>query len=338
MWYHDMFGPINMNLSDKPKTVRKLAKYNHMKTWQMWFSILVQRALHRYTFVNLPDTINERVLRMSLLWHGAVCIFDYENSGNLMGLPGTSGTQGVTVYGDFTNSWVYGRNGWNKNIRVWVKGQKDLDFLGEAYIETVANGRPSGVWFRETELKFPFVDICIQFADAIADTWEKLDLARALTAKPFVTIGDEAGYETAKRFWEQMKDNVPFIYLSKKIAEEMGEIVPLQHNGELIKNYTDHIVWLLAQFDQLCGKSAMANPDKMSGMGAEEVNAGAEVTYATVDQMCAYMQEYGLDVVNEHFGTNIRVVPEGRLDYVQESEVSGLDQDAGPGAVGEGTD
>lgn len=333
MWYHEMFGEINLSLckDNKPRTVRKLAKYNNQLAWRMWFNILVERALHRYKHEGLPETMNERVIKLSLLWHGSVTAF--QHMGQHMALPGASGASGVTVYGDYTHSWVYGRNGWNKEIPLWIKGEKDLPMLAEAYTNIPPGQQPCGVWFRETETRRPFIDVCIQFADAIADTWRKLSNARKLTSKGFVVVGEEAEAATALRLFQDLEDNVPFIYITHKLEEAQKDIIPLQHNAELIKSYTDHIIWLLSMFDRLCGKNTMDNPDKMSGMAPDEIYAGLETVYGTVDAMCAYMNEYGWDVYNQHAGTNIKVVPEGRLDENAQDAVQGMDQDPGSGEM-----
>lgn len=324
MWYHDMFGEINMTLTKRPKSISKLARYNNMQAWQMWFRILVNKALNRYEFQNLPDTINERVLKLSLLWHASVCVF--EKDGHLMALPGAAGTNGVTVYGDYTYSSVYGRNGFNEEIPLWLKGQKELPFLAQAYLPVDKFKKPRGVWFRENPLKFPFVDICISYADQIADTWRKMENMRSLLTKPLVISGVKEDVPTARALYEELSSNSPLIFLTRKLESGQFDFERLQMPPDTLKAYTDHIEWLLNQFEAECGRKTNANPDKKERLLTDEIQAGDEAARSNVDAVCDYMQKYGFDVVNEHYGTDIRVVPYGRRDG---DDLSGMDSYAG---------
>lgn len=323
MWYDDIFGEINMTLTKRPKTVKKLAEYQNLRAWQMWFQILVNRALTRYKFENLPDTINERVLKLSLLWHASVCIF--EKDGHLMALPGATGTNGVTVYGDFTYSNVYGRNGWTDTIPLWLKGQKELPFLADAYLPTSNFQLPRGVWFRENWTKLRFVDICIEFANQLADIWRKMENMRSLLCKVAVCQGAEEDMPTDYDLVQQMRNNSPIIFITRNIQTVEGTIDQLATKPEALKSATDHIEWLLARFDLLCGKMANTNPDKKERMTGIEVTSQQDTAATDVKAICNYMQENGLDVVNLHWGTNIKVVPDREEE--NDDDLQGMDPD-----------
>lgn len=335
-WYHDMFGDINLSLTRKPKTIRKLAEFSNMAAWRMWFSILVQRALHRYKFEGLPETVSERVLRMSLLWHASICFF--EEKGHVMALPGGAGTNGVTVYGDYTHCYVYGRNGWNREVKLWVKGENEFSDLANSYLPIGSYQQPDGVWFRENEQKVPFIDVCIAFATDIADTWEKMQNARLLMGKSFIAIGAEEDEASAIKLFKDYTNNVPFIFMTRKMTDIANDVVPLDPSGRL-KELSDHLIWQLAQFNRLCGLDDAQNPDKISGTSNLEVLAGLEAARGNVQYLCHYMQENGLDLVNEHFGTSIRVVPDIPDNMKEEENETGekvqqLDSDPGRGQVG----
>lgn len=322
MWYHDCFDEINMTFSKRRRSISKLAKYDNMRAWQMWYRILIQRALNRYKFEGLPETINERVLKLSLLWHASVCIF--EERGHLMGLPGAAGTSGVTVYGDYTHSIVYGRDGWTKDVTLWVPGGKEDPFLQTAYIPEAAKARPTGVWFRENPMKSPFADICIEFADNLADTWRKMENARLLMVKPMVIIGDKEDAPTARYLFEEMSGNSPLIFLTRRMDSAPMDVERLETSPNTLKEYTDHIEVLLAKFDQLCGVDANSNVDKKERLITSEIDISATSTSLNIRSICDYMQQYGLDLVNEHWGTNIRVVP--YREEVEQDALAGLDQ------------
>lgn len=333
-----MFSAINLTLDDNPRkrpmSVRKLARYKNDIAWMSFFDICVKRALHRYDIEGLPKTMDKRATKLSLLWHGSVTFF--QHMGHDMSLPGAPGGDGLTVYGHYVNAKVYGRNGWTDTVPLWIKGAEEDPMLRESYLNLPVRDTPRGVWFRESETQYPFIRECMKYADALSDTWRKMENARMLTSKAFVVVGSdalnkEAELQSATRLFQDYADNLPFIYLTRKLEEAQKDIIPLNHNVELIKSYTDHMVWLWAQFDRLCGKRAMENPDKLSGMSDAETSSGDEVTYGNIDALCSYMNEYGADVYNEHAGTNIKFVPEGR----REDALPGLDNDAGPEQMGE---
>lgn len=335
MWYHDIFSEINMTFTKKPKSIEKFTEYNNNKVFQWWLRKLINIALTRYDFENLPDTVDERVLKLSLLYHGSVCFF--LEQGHLMALPGASGTNGVTVYGDYTYSIVYGRNGWTKPIPLYLRGERELKFLSEAYLPDAENKKPIGYWFRENWTKTPFIDTCIHYAEQLADAWVKMENIRAFMAVPFAITGYEAEKETADRVFERIIDNVPYVFLTRNMTTADIGITTFSDNGSKLKEMTDHIEWNISRYYMECGKKTNSNPDKMSGMSDVEVLSGDEAVMGDISALCRYIQQ-GLDEVNYHFGTNIKVVPGKENINVwmpeEEPERIGMVRDAASGEMG----
>lgn len=310
-WYDGVFAPIDTTINGKHRSYKRLARYKNERAWRAWFTLLIKKALDRYDFENLPATVNERVLKLSLLYYASVCFFDKD--GSLMALPGGAGTNGVTVYGDFTHCYVYGRNGFNEQIPLWMPGEEELPFLAEAYAGQDAI-KPRGVWFRENIQKFPFLEYCIMYADELADSWRKITVARKNAASPYIFVTKEELIETIKRAINSRDNNEEIIAISSGIfAPENVQLEQLQSTVEAIKAFTDLIEWYMNQFESLCGKNSNANPDKKERLIVDEVNANNETTASNIDDTIRYIQQ-GLDEVNKHFGTDIRVVkrqPEG---------------------------
>ena len=60
MWYNRFFNCINTNFGDN-MTGHKLAQWKNNIELQNIFIRLCNKALSRYDFDGLPDTVNERV-------------------------------------------------------------------------------------------------------------------------------------------------------------------------------------------------------------------------------------------------------------------------------------
>lgn len=335
MWYDGIFGQIDMSLGGKDRTWKRLAKYKNRQAWQNFFAILVSKALDRYSFDGLPETVSERVLKLSLLYYASVCFFEYK--GSIMALPGASGTSGVTVYGDYTDCWVYGRNGFNKQIRLWLPGEEELPFLAQAYMSVPEEKRKArGVWFRENEQKFPFLNLSIMFADELADSWRKVSIARKNAAVPYIIKTKQSLLETVRRMLTNRDNNEEAIVLSTGgLSLDDIDIMPINVTAEAIKIHTDLVEWYYSQYDALCGLNSNANPDKAERLLVDEVNANNESTSCYIDSTVAYIQQ-GLDEVNKRFGTHITVKRNGK-GAEENDDVRRMDADSGSGELRDGS-
>lgn len=330
MWYGEIFGPINLTLGGKAKTNKKLAQYKNYVEFQNVFARLVKKALARYSFEGLPDTVNERVLKMSLLFHGSVCFFEKE--GNLLALPAMPNSN-LTLYGDFKSCFVYGRNGYHAEIPLYIHGGADSKIVDKGYM-TLPSNTPSGVWVRENEMVYPFLNYCVAYAEKIADTQRTLDVTRSNMKRPYIVVAEEQVVPSIKKFMEDKNDNVDYVVSSGVFDVNKVNVIPFQSTPENLKACTDLVEWYMNDFDALCGLNSNANSDKKERLIVDEVNANNESIEQSVDSVVEYMQSQ-LDDVNKYFGTNITIGVTNKEDD-EDDDVFGMDSDSGSESMAAG--
>lgn len=300
IWYN---GLVNICLGDdNNKTQKKLAKFKNAREFQNVFARLVNDAMQRYSFDGLPDTVSERVLKEALLWRA--CAVFFEKEGNLICLPGGA-TQDFNVYGDTKYAYVWGRNGFNEKVELYIPGSDESNFL-KGTLNTVGSGKYKGVYVRENRIVFPFINYCIEYAEAIADTMRTLDVVRANAKQPFVCVAEESIISSVKKFFEQRNDNQEYIVSSGVFPADKIKLLPFETNTSSLKDATDLIEWYYNKFYELCGVNSNANPDKKAEITSLEITANNGLTEIQSDKVTDVLQEH-LDTVNKIFGTSITV-------------------------------
>lgn len=328
LWYGNIFNCINLKLDGKNNTNKRLAKFKNAYEFQNMFARLTKKALARYDFEGLPVTVNERVLKMALLFHGSVCFFEKE--GQLLALPAAPNSN-MTLYGDFKSCFVYGRNGYNEEIPLFVPGGSDSKLVNKGYTNINVTKTPKGVWIRENEMVYPFINYVIAYSEKVADSLRTLDVARKNIKTPYIIAAEEQIVPTVKKFFEDRNDNVDFIISSGIFPSDKIQLMPIQTTPENLKACTDLIEWYMNDFDSICGKNSNANSDKKERLLVDEVNANNETTEANIDAVLRYLQ-WGLDQVNEHFGVNITVVKNEKEDE-EDDDLWTMDRDTGSDEV-----
>lgn len=322
-WFSPLFNNINLNLDGKTKTNKRLAEYKNNIEFINVFSRLVEKGLGRYQIENLPETCDPRVVKQSLLFHGAVCFFERE--GSILALPCAPDSD-LTMYGNVKHAFVYGRNGFNEKITLFIKGSDDAPILDKTYSDI--NGKPTGVIVRENELAFPFVNFSVEYADKIADTLRSLDVARQNIKVPYIIVAEEAIINTVKKFFEDRDKNVEYIISSGIFPADKINLLPIQTTPESLKACTDLIEWYMNDYDSLCGLNSNSNPDKKERLLVDEVNANNQATKSFIDDTIDYMQSE-LDFANKVFGLNMKAT----RGEDEDDAIQGMDSNSGSDEV-----
>lgn len=290
-------------LDNESMSVKKMAKYKNQIEFMNVFASLCNEALERYKFEGLPDTVNERVLLESLLWYGSVGFF--MKNGNVLALPGVP-TAAYTLYGDPTSMIVYGRNGFNETIKLYIPNGDD-----SVTVRTSTNGvapeEGTGVWVRENKMVFPFMNYCIEYADKIADTLRTLDTTRCNIKRPYVVVAEESIVNSVKSFFNKRDANEEYIINSGVFPADKIKLLPFDTNPENLRDCTMLVEWYYNQFRQLEGIKAPSTVDKKAQVSVPELNRDEDVTTTKQETVTEYLQKQ-LDFVNEKLGTNIRVI------------------------------
>lgn len=319
-WYDNVFPCIPTYIGEhKPVKQQQLAKWRNNIELQNIFIRLVDMALSRYDIENYPDTVSGRVLRMSLLFHGSVVFF--KKWGDIYALPGTPYDM-PNINGDYRYAWVYGRNGFNEPVTLFIPGGYNGAMFNEAgsfYRE------PDAVWVRENMEVFPFINHCMSYAERIADAYRVLDVNRHHMKTPYFIFTEDQSLPTVKKTMDMISDNVDTIVGTGVFDPNKVNLLNTGVGGDIFKGTTDLIEWYWNDFYKLCGLHANSNPDKKERLTTAEVTAGDEPTKQNQANLFDYLQEQ-LDFANECLGTDMKVK---FLEKEGEDEIQQLDTNAG---------
>lgn len=300
MWYDGLFC---IYMGDGEINTRKLDKMKNDIQFINVFSRKMMDALMRYKFEGLPDTVSERVVKQSLFWHGNVIFFEKE--GNVLALPG-GGTEDVNVYGDPKKAYVFGRNGFNESVRLYIPGSDDSTFLRKGLSGLTDSKSYKGVIVYEAYNRRPFADYTLEFSREIADSYRTLSVARTNIKSPFIVTAEESLVPTVRQFFKRRNENAEYVVSSGKFTTDKINVIPIQTNEASIKNITDLIEWYENKYRELCGFKSNSDPDKKERLLVDEVNSNNDYTQIQTDKYLDCLNYY-LEQVNTVFGTNISV-------------------------------
>ena len=297
MWFNELSNialigaPISKKLSN--------SKIKNVVEFQNQFANLLHIAKHRYKIKDgtCPDTINERVLMDSLLWYGSVTFFNKE--GSIIALPSRP-TNDFNLYGEPGYAWVWGRNGFNQKIKLTIPQTGPV--LDKGMFGTIGEGE--GVFVRENEIMYPFINHIYVCAEKLADTMRTLDTQRFHCKKPYVVTASESVIPTVKEYFNKVKDNDEYIVSSGIFDANQVAISPLPPQAEEIKEQMAAYDWYMSKFLELCGIKSNQASSKKENLIVDEVNANNEITLFGVEATVKYLNKQ-METVNKLFGTNI---------------------------------
>ena len=307
-----------VNSSNTPQ--KTLAKYKNNYSFMNHIMRCLNIALHRYKFNGLPDTIKERPLKRALLHHGNVIFF--EENGGLFALPG-GGMADVNIYGEPGTAWIYGMNGFNKELKLAIPGGADASLLRKNIDGQTMPESKKGVYVRENYCNYPFVNYCIETAIAIADTMRTLDVVRKNIKHPYLISAEQSIINTIKSFFNKRDNNEEYIISSGVFPADKIKMLPLDQNPEAIKCATDLIEWYWNLFFELCGFNSNSNPDKKAQLTTVEINSNNDIIALQAAQVIECLTE-DLELVNKLYGTNITVE---KTDLSEYNETIGYDNE-----------
>lgn len=283
-------------------TGKKISKMKNNIEYMNWFNLLERYAQYRYEFEGLPDTVNERVLKQALIWFGSCAFFDRDDA--LFCLPARATTD-FNVYGDPCYAWVYGRNGFNEQIGLYIKGQDDTSFITKG-ISGKYNTKGKGVFVRENFKMYPFVNYVYSYAFKLSDTARTIDTERFHLKRPYIITAKEEVVPTVKKFMDKTADNEEYIVSTGIFDATDVNALPISLPTGALKDTEELQDWYLNQFLTLCGLNNNQDANKKERLIVDEVNANNESIDTNIQPMIEYIQEQ-LDEVNKIYSTNISV-------------------------------
>lgn len=310
---NELFNCIDLSLGGKSKTQKRIAEFKNNVAWQNAYHHFATKGLSRYQIENLEPCMSDRVVHTTMLYHGGICVF--EKDGAILALPAApSGNPNLN--GDYKSCWVYGRNGFNEEIPLYIPGAEETDLMKRGYLNLNQNEKPRGVLIRENPFMYPFINYCIDYAEKVADTMRTIDVTRANIKRPYIIAAEEQLVPTVKKFFEQRDCNLEYIVSTGVFPADKIAILPFETNSDAIKVATDLIEWYYNDFDNKCFNNSNANPDKKERLLVDEVNSNNQSRDKEKQKFRDFLQGQ-LDFCNECLGTNLKLKEEIEDDDVQ---------------------
>ena len=297
---------------------KKICKMKNNISFMNWFNLLERYAQYRYEFEGLPDTVNERVLKQALLWYGSCAFFDKDDA--LFCLPARA-TQDFNVYGDPCFAWVYGRNGYNEQIGLYIKGQDETKFITKG-ISGQTHTKGKGVFVRENYNFYPFINYVFSYAMNLSDTMRTIDTERFHLKRPYLVTAKEEVVPTVKKYFDKMNDNEEYIVSTGIFDANDVNALPISLPTGALKDTEELVDWYLNQFLTLCGLNNNQDANKKERLIVDEVNANNESIDTNIQPMIEYLQEQ-LDEVNKIYSTDITV--KAMKEEFEDEDILGTD-------------
>ena len=312
MWYN---GLCNIPLIGCEATTKKLNKMKNYREFINWFCYLLEIATNRYKFKNIPDTMDERVILQSLLWYGAMTVFDKD--GAVVALP-SAPTNDFNLYGNPGYSWVWALNGYNEKIKLELpNGAAKITTTGVADNNLGDTG--TGVFVRETKTLYPFINYVIEYAEQIADTMRTIECQRKHFKRPYIPVAKEEVVESVKSYFKKIDENEDTIVGTGVFDANAVNAIPITVSADEVKAMKDLVEWYISQFREKAGISNNVQNDKKERLLVDEINSNNEATEFSVNSVVDYINEQ-LDQVNSKFGLNIKAEVN---DYGNEQPIQG---------------
>lgn len=250
-------------------------------------------ALHRYGVEGCPDTIDERVVRESLLWYPLTSFFTIGD--NTFCLPTVPAGRWYNAYGNFGDGFAYARNGNVYHINFSMPGADASKFLSQTVGPKVA-GDFSGVCIRENDSCIPFIYTVLFYVEQIADTIRALENARVLLKHPIGIWTTPEQKKSWERYYKRLDENMPYSFFNKNRPQDgrepdKVEVINFLKDGDIIKPIIENIDWWEQRFLAECGVGNMGSQVDKKGenMIQAEVHSSDDVTNIITSGLVDYL-------------------------------------------------
>lgn len=249
------------------------------KTYIDYYNRLKELCLNQFEWVNLPPTVDERFIELTLFDMGYCLYFNDEVIGNLA-LTCTIGGQ-LDVYRIPTMRTAYAANGYNKQCT-----SKNSILIFNNYLHT------------PTELTIQL------YARRLYEIERAIDVNVKAQKTPVLILSTEQQRLTLKNLYMQYDGNEPFIFGDKNL--DIDGIKSLKTDAPFVADKLEvlkHGIWNEAL--TFCGIEN-ANQDKRERMLSSEV-AGNSGNIEAQRNIMLNSRQQAVEKINKMFGTNIEV-------------------------------
>lgn len=252
---------------------------NKMTFWS-YYHRLVELAISRFEWKNLPETVDPRFLELVLLSDGMAVYFDDDIIGNVVMRTMISGT--LNIYDVPTRRRAYAVNGYSR----------DLD-------------ESNSVLIYNNYLRLPNVSDIAMYAQRLYDIDQTIDVNAKAQKTPILVQATEAERLTMQNLYKQYSGNQPFIFGTKQLNPEGLRVLKTDapYVGDRLYELRTNI-WNEAL--TMLGISNVSI-QKRERLITDEVNRANGGTIASRYSALEARRD-AVEHINAMFGTNIEVV------------------------------
>lgn len=252
---------------------------NKMTFWS-YYHRLVELAISRFEWKNLPETVDPRFLELVLLSDGMVVYFDDDIIGNVVMRTMISGT--LNIYDVPTRRRAYAVNGYSR----------DLD-------------ESNSVLIYNNYLRLPNVSDIAMYAQRLYDIDQTIDVNAKAQKTPILVQATEAERLTMQNLYKQYSGNQPFIFGTKQLNPEGLRVLKTDapYVGdrlyELRTNIWNEALTMLGISNVSIQKRERLITDEVTRANGGTIASRYSALEARRD---------AVEHINDMFGTNIEVV------------------------------
>lgn len=299
---------------------RKSKEYKLLNALEYGSTImeLINSRLDTFKWNNLPIGVDSRTLEMALLFRGFACLFTLDNGKTFQVLP-ASPSENINQAGNWLYCYVYGANGFNKKIKLYLPGISEnwsvTEGLGSAKVSKLYNG----VLCRENATGYPFIYYIILAGKRLANTARAMDTAIEVMKVPYLIKCDESLKESINGLFSRVRDNEPLVISSKGLDLQAVEVLNTKVDPQILGEFREHYNFLSGNIKEKMGVFHNDQPDKNAHILEDELHASDTNTENEVNKCLTYRMKF-CEEANEAFGLNISVELRNRNITTDEME------------------
>lgn len=289
MWYNWLFL-----LPDGCMNQAKLDKYNNSLEFQKWFTRLYCMVLRSIKFEGLPETANERYLKMCILNNGTAGMFNI--NGSLLTL-GAAPCGEYNIYGDWTKALAWGFNKPMGEHKLYMPGAQNQD-TAEA------------VLCRANDIQYAPIMWIYRMAERISRAARTIDVLSEQLKATRIVLCDETQVSSYKNILNKVYENQTVMFASKNINPEAIKSIPTAIDPGTLNTAWDNFRNLVDEFCIDWGVENGNHTDKKERLLEAEINSNNAFTARNRDIILGCMEDF-CENCNLVFGLNMSVTMEG---------------------------
>lgn len=281
--YHEPFKPLKWRYPSKKWQTKKL----NDDTFLDYFYRLQEFAINMFEWKNLPDTVDERFLELTLCEYGKAVYFNDEVIGNIALTVADGGP--LDIYRIPTRRRAYSVNGYQREL-----GPEDSVMIYNNYLHQ------------------PTVMTIILFARRLYEIERTIDVNVMAQKTPVVLLCDETQRLTFENIYDNYIGNRPVIAGVKNL--DLNNVKTLTTDAPFVADKLNQLkrqIWNEALAFFGVKNSGQEKKERTNASEVEELSA------STVAQRYVMLnaRRQAADKINKMFGTNIEVNFRQDADY-----------------------